>query len=450
MRGTGLAVRHGHPVDPGRSVDPSSGFDAATIVNIYAVGDLALQCQWFIALFGMPARRAGAHSCRRQFVQTTSAAAMSGPHIAVIGLGAMGSAALFQLARRGVRATGIEQFAPGHDRGSSHGPTRIIRLAHFENAAYVPLMRRAYTLWRELETAADQKLVHLTGIAEIGPADGELVRGTTGAMRQHSLTAEILDGEALMRRYPAFNIPKSFTAIVQPDGGYIEADRAVAAALRIAAAAGAQIRTGEKVLAVEPHGRGVRIKTDRDIFDADGAIVAAGPWTGNLLPDLQLPLRVTRQVVGWFEPKDAGEFSADRFPVFLLESRYGVHYGFPMYGERGVKVSKHYHLDETVAPDGYDRTVSAIDEAVIRAPLAEFLPSANGRLLSAQTCLYTMTPDETFIVDRMPGAPHIVIASPCSGHGFKFSPVIGEIVTDLATRGATDHDIARFGLRRFS
>jgi sarcosine oxidase len=375
---------------------------------------------------------------------------MSGPHIAVIGLGATGSAALYQLARRGIRVTGVEQFALGHDRGSSHGPTRVIRLAHFENAAYVPLMRRAYALWRDLEDIARCKLVHRTGIVEIGPADGELVRSTSRAARAHDLPHDVLDAKALMPRYPQFRLPAEFAAVVQPDGGYLEAASAIEAMLRVAASSGATIRANEKVLAIEPADRGVTIMTDRATIAADSVIVAAGPWMSGLFPGLTLPLRVTRQVVGWFEPDDAARFADDCFPVFLIESAHGVHYGFPARGTMGVKVSKHHHLGEIVDPERRQTAVSETDIAAIRTALADYLPGANGRLLSAQTCLYTMTPDDTFIIDHMPGYPHVVFASPCCGHGLKFAPVIGEIVADLATRGATQHDISQFRLQRFA
>jgi len=374
---------------------------------------------------------------------------MTKPHVAVVGLGIMGSAALWHLARRGVRATGVEQFEPGHDRGSSHGASRIIRIAHFENAAYVPLMQRAYGLWRELEHLAGEKLLDLTGILEIGAEDGALVTGTLAAARRYDLAHEVLDADAVMRRWPAYRLPGSMVAMLQPDGGVIAADRAYAALLRSAKQAGAIVRAGEQVRAIEPLRDGVRVKTERDAIDADAAVVTAGPWLGALMPDLRLPLTVTRQVVGWFEPDDRARFAAARFPVFILESRHGEHYGFPVHGPRGLKIAKHHHHNQAVDPDRYDRTATAADEAAIRAPLAEHLPGANGPLLAAETCLYTMTPDGTFIIDRLPAAPQIAVASPCCGHGFKFAPVVGEILADLATRGSTRHDIAAFRLQRF-
>lgn len=375
---------------------------------------------------------------------------MSGPQIAVIGLGATGSAALYHLARRGVRAIGIERFDLGHAHGSSHGATRIIRLAHFENAFYGPMMQRAYALWHDLEKTAGTKLIFTTGIAEMGPAGGELIRGTLADASRYGLPHDVIDAAALMRRYPSFKLPKDFVAVLQPDGGYIAAADALNATIRGAVAAGAVVRTRETVVSVEPLLSGVRIKTDRGEIDADGAIIAAGPWLHRLLPELRLPLSVTRQVVGWFEPDDVAQFSPERFPVFILETQHGLHYGFPAYDEMGVKIARHHHERERVDAESCDCTVSAADEAAIRAPLAQYLPAANGRLLSAETCLYTMTPDETFIIDHFPGFPHVVIASPCCGHGFKFSPVVGEILADLIMRGACEHDIGQFRLQRFA
>ena len=368
--------------------------------------------------------------------------------VVVCGLGVMGSAALYQLARRGQRVLGLERFAPGHDRGSSHGDTRIIRLAYFEHPSYVPLVRRAYELWRELETEAARPLLHVTGIAEIGPPDGTLVTGTLAAARLHGIPHELIAAPELMRRYPAFRLPPHFVGVMQPDGGYVEAEASVQSMLALAQRHGAEIRSGEVVRAVEPANDKARVVTDDATIEANSAIVAAGPWMSSLLPDAKLPLRVTRQVMGWFAPKEPALFSPSRFPVFLIESAHGIHYGFPPHGA-GLKVAKHHHRDEAVDPDLYDRSISADDEALVRAAVAEHLPEANGTLLDAKTCLYTVAPDGDFIIDRLPGAPSIVLASPCSGHGFKFAPVIGEILADHASGLPPKHDISRFRVGRF-
>jgi sarcosine oxidase len=374
---------------------------------------------------------------------------MASYDVVVCGLGVMGSAALYHLARRGARVLGLDRFTAGHDRGSSHGETRIIRLAYFEHPSYVPLVRRAYALWRELETEAARKLLHVTGIAEVGPPDGGLVNGTLAAARLHDIPHELIAAPELMRRYPAFRLPPHYVGVVQPDGGFVEAEASVHALLALAQKHGAEIRFGEPVLAIEPLADKARVVTDNARIEAGNVIVAAGPWTSSLLPGATLPLRATRQVMAWFAPKVPADFSPERFPVFLLESAHGIHYGFPSFGA-GFKVAKHHHRDETVDPDKYDRTPSAEDEALIRAAVADHLPGADGRLVDARTCLYTVSPDGDFIVDRLPGAASVVIASPCSGHGFKFAPVIGEILADLAEGRPSRHDISRFRIDRFA
>jgi sarcosine oxidase len=241
--------------------------------------------------------------------------------------------------------------------------------------------------------------------------------------------------------------------VFQPQGGVLRAEAAVAACQMVARTAGAVIRRPERAHAVAADGDGVVVRTERGDIRAGCAVVAAGPWlpqlVPDLLPDLAVPLRVTRQVVAWFAPRDAtARLAAPEFPVFLLQDAGGVFYGLPA-DALGIKVAKHHHRDETVTPDGCDRAVSEGDEAVIRAMLEARLPDAAGALRAARTCLYTMAPDGHFILDRLPSCPRIIVASPCSGHGFKFAPVIGEILADLATAGVTAHDISRFSLRRF-
>jgi sarcosine oxidase len=370
--------------------------------------------------------------------------------VIVIGLGAMGSAAVASLAARGCRVVGIDRYAPGHDRGSSHGATRIIRLGYFEHPAYVPLLRAAYPLWRELAAKSGLPLVNITGIVEIGAPDSALVTGTLRASRLHGLAHDVLDAAALMRRFPAFRVPSDYVGVFQPDGGFLRAEPAIRAQLALARDAGAQLRIGEDVVAVEPRGAGVRVVTQGGAVEAGRAIVAAGAWVKSVLPDLPAPIRVTRQVLAWFAPRDRALFAPDRFPVFLLQNADGIFYGFPDDGTGSVKVAKHHHADESVDPDRCDRDVSAADEAIIRAVLAAHLPAADGRRLAATTCLYTVTPDGDFILDRLPGHEAIIVASPCSGHGFKFAPVIGEILADLAVSGSTSYDISRFKLARFA
>jgi sarcosine oxidase len=368
--------------------------------------------------------------------------------VVVCGLGVMGSAALYHLARRGDHVLGLERFAQGHDRGSSHGETRIIRLAYFEHPSYVPLVRRAYELWRELERDSGHRLLHVTGIAEIGPPESTLIAGTLAAARQHDIPHEVLAASELTQRYPAFRLPPHFVGVTQADGGFLEAEASVQTLLALAAKHGADIRFGTPVRAIEATNDKARIVTDGEVVECTTAIVAAGPWAASLLPNAALPLRVTRQVMGWFAPTRTGDFEPGRFPVFLIEGAHGTHYGFPLHGA-GIKVAKHHHEDAAVDPDTYDRNVSARDEALIRAAVADHLPGADGPLIDAKTCLYTVAPDGDFIIDRLPDAAAVILASPCSGHGFKFAPAIGESLADLATGRPPRCDISRFGITRF-
>jgi sarcosine oxidase len=367
----------------------------------------------------------------------------------VIGLGVTGAASLYRLAKRGLRVLGIEQFAPAHDRGSSHGETRIIRLGYFEHPSYVPLLREAYPLWRDLEAESVQELLKITGIVEIGLPDGELVCGTRESSRLHGLPHDVLNASALRQRFPAFAVPADYIGVYQPDGGYLAAEPAVSAMIDSAVAAGAEVRTHTRVENVAPHGNGVRIRTSNGDIEANRAVIAAGPWLASLMPERRLPLRVTRQVLGWLSPPSPAQFGPEHFPVFLFESPLGVHYGFPIHNDSGLKLAKHHHQDEAVDPAAYDRSVSLNDQQALLSFRDKYLPSASGPLTTAQTCLYTMTPDGHFIIDRLPDAPQIIVASPCSGHGFKFAPVIGDIVADLAIDGATSRDISRFSLARF-
>ncbi|HEX9799928.1 MAG TPA: N-methyl-L-tryptophan oxidase [Thermoanaerobaculia bacterium] len=370
--------------------------------------------------------------------------------VIVVGLGAMGSAAAAHLAARGQRVLALERFELGHERGSSHGLTRIIRLAYFEHPSYVPLVRRAFELWRELESAAGERLLHVTGALDVGPEGSEVFAGSLAACRQHALSHEVLDAAALARRVPAWRPAPDARAILQPDGGFLAAERAVAAHAARAAAAGAELRCGERVREWAATSHGVRVVTERAAYEAEQLVLAAGAWLPALVPSLAPLLVPERQVLGWFAVADRAPFAPERFPVFVLDAEEGRFYGFPEHAAPGLKIGKYHHLGERVDPETMERVCRDDDERALRGAVARYFPAADGALLDAKPCLFTNTPDEHFVIDRHPDAPQVLLVSPCSGHGFKFAPVVGEIVADLVERGETAHDIARFRLARFA
>lgn len=368
--------------------------------------------------------------------------------VAVIGLGAMGSAALYHLARRGLSVAGMERFEPGHDHGSSHGESRAIRLGYFEHPSYVPFARSAYRNWRELEQFTGEKVLSITGVLEIGRPDSAIVNGSIEASRQHDLPHEVLDAGEIMRRFPNFALPEGYFAVQQPDGGVLDADRANALHLALARQAGADIRVNCKVKGIDAGASLIRIATDNGLVEARRAIVAAGPWIGDLVPNLKPHLTLARQVICWFEPGKARPDVLPQLPVFLVDDGEDVIYGFPPSPEHGFKLASHYDSGIMTDADAPRTPPGPQDEARIRRFLDRFMPDAAGPLIQMKTCIYTKTPDEDFVIDFLPEDDRIVIASPCSGHGYKFASVIGEVLADLATVGHTEHDISRFRLAR--
>ncbi|MDQ2673118.1 MAG: N-methyl-L-tryptophan oxidase, partial [Chloroflexota bacterium] len=358
----------------------------------------------------------------------------------VIGLGGHGSAAAFHLARRGHRVLGLEQFAPLHERGSSHGLTRIIRLAYHEHPSYVPLLRRAYELWHELESVAGEELLITTGALEGGPGDGGTFRGSLEAAELHELPHEVLEAADLERRFGFANLDPATRAVLQPDGGFLLAEETMRAHQAAATAHGADLRFEEAVAAWEPIGTdGVRVRTARATYAADRLVVCAGAWIRQLVPVLATLAIPERQVLGWFTPK-RHTFGPDRFPVFLIDVEGGKHYyGFPTHGGHGVKLGWYHHFGETIDPGDPDRTVRPDDEAALRHFMERYLPDAAGPTEMLRACIFTNSPDEHFVIDHPSDAPQVTIASACSGHGYKFASVIGEILADLAIDGATGH-----------
>jgi sarcosine oxidase len=367
--------------------------------------------------------------------------------VAVVGLGAMGSAALFHLARRGFRPVGIDRFGEGHDRGSSHGESRAIRLGYFEHPSYVPLARAAYVRWEEMERLTEESVLTRTGVLEMGKPGSVIVEGSAAASRLHGIEHEVLDAAEIARRFPQFTLPSDYSGVWQKDGGFVRPELANRLHLRLAVDAGAEIRRNARVLGVEPRAGHVRVIGEGFTLDAGAVVLASGPWIGELVPQLAPRLTLTRQVLCWFEPCVPGRVGLGRLPVFIVDGAEDIAYGFPDIGT-GFKCASHHGSGVLDAADAASQDADPADEAQMRRFLNAYLPEAAGPLRAMKTCIYTRTPDEDFVLDTLPGEPRVVVASPCSGHGFKFASVIGEVLADLATTGATPHDIGRFAISR--
>lgn len=378
--------------------------------------------------------------------------------VIVIGLGAMGSATAYQLAARGQRVLGLERHTPAHDKGSSHGQSRIIRQAYFENPAYVPLLLRAYDLWRQIEGETNRNLLVITGGLMIGAPESHVVAGAIRSAEEWGLAHEVLDAATIRRRFPQFTPQSHEIALYEELAGFVRPEAAVAAHLDRAAALGADLHFGEPVTSWEAMsgGEGVRVTTARGTYEAARLVVSPGPWAPDLLARLALPLEVERQVMYWFAPSGGdAPFAPEHFPIYIWEAEAGVTiYGFPTSDGpgSGAKVAffrvpgpRHVTTPETI-----ERAVGAAEVAQMRDYIADRIPALNGELLAAKTCMYTNTPDEHFVITTLPDTPQVAVAAGFSGHGYKFASVIGEIMADLATDGTTRHPIALFGPERFA
>jgi sarcosine oxidase len=359
--------------------------------------------------------------------------------VIVVGLGGMGSAAAAHAASRGQRVLGVEQFQPAHDQGSSHGRSRVIRLAYFEDPAYVPLLQRAYELWRQLEGRTGRRLLQITGGLMIGRADSDVVAGSLRSAQQHHLAHEILDSAQIRARFPVFTPHRDTVALFEDQAGVVFPEEAIRAHLDVAADHGARLHFDERVeqWVALPSGA-IEVRTSRGRYEAGRLILAPGSWASAIFKADWLPLEVEPQQLYWFEPAEGpAPFTPDRFPIYIWDLDGGVQfYGFPADDDGRVKVA-------------FFRSRVQGEEAMRKA-LAPCLPAlAAGRLVETVSCKYTLTPDHHFVIGVHPGAENVVIASPCSGHGYKFASVIGEILSDLAVDGATRHPIALFSPSRF-
>lgn len=366
----------------------------------------------------------------------------------VLGAGGVGSAAMWQLAARGLRVLGIDRFQPPHDRGSSHGQTRIIRQAYFEHADYVPLLVESYRLWEELEQLAGRQLKRETGLIQAGPADGVVVPGVLSAAEAHGLAVERLTAREVERRWPAFRVPHDLVGVFEPRGGLLYVEACVEACLAAAQAAGAELLAGVEVLDWTT-GSDITVRTSAGEFHAARLVIAAGAWAGPLLSSLELGLTVRRKPLMWFDAAGADVQADADFPCFLFELPQGTFYGFPAIDDRGLKAAEHSGGAEVVDPLAVDRALGAGDQAPVQAFVRAHLPSVATPCRDHAVCLYTMSPDENFIVDYHPQDERIVFAAGLSGHGFKFTPVLGRALAELAVDGATALPVGFLSLARF-
>jgi sarcosine oxidase len=370
--------------------------------------------------------------------------------VIVAGVGGMGAAACWHLARRGQRVLGLERFELGHAMGSSHGATRIIRLAYFEGSQYVPIVRRAHELWRETGEEAGMDLLHVTGSLDLAPEGAGFVERSRQSCLDHGLEHAVLDHAEIARRFPAFHLPKGHVGLWQPEGGFVNSEKAILAHVGLAQAKGAEIRVNEPVLEWRATGHGgVEVITAHGRYSAGRLVLTSGAWMDQLNPALAPHLTKVKQAIGWFSVKNRAPFRMGAFPVFILTVDEGNFYGFPLFEHPGFKLGGPHFAREPIDPDQPDRTPSERQVKAIRDCLARYLPEAAGAPLSVKGCIYTVTPDEHFVIDRVPGAEQVVFASCCSGHGYKFASAIGEILADLATEGSTRFDISPFALSRF-
>ena len=366
----------------------------------------------------------------------------------VLGLGGMGSAAAYHLAKRGRRVLGLDAYERGHTRGSSHGRTRIIRKAYAEGASYVPLVQRAYELWRELESESGKSLLTITGGLGIGPEEGRMVEGVLESARAHGLPHEYLGAAEVNRRFPGFQLPENLVAAYEPDAGYLEPEACIAAHLDLAAAHGAEIQHSNPVSRWEADGAGVRVEAQHGDHRADRLIVAAGPWTGEVLSGLGLPLTVRRIVNVFFEPETPELFAPEHCPIHYWELPTGIYYGVPWLPGEGLKFGRH-DAGDACTPETIEREVAAFEVENLRVVLNRYMPGSAFHTKSFLTCMYTMTPDEHFIIDRHPAHAQVVFGCGFSGHGFKFATVVGEVLADLAISGETRHPIGFLSASRF-
>ena len=368
----------------------------------------------------------------------------------VVGIGGMGSATLYELRRRGKNVLGIEQFDLAHENGSSHGSTRIIRLAYYEHPSYVPIMKRGYELWSDLEQLSNTKLLHTTGSIDIGPAESIVFKGSKESCELHNLPYDVLNGREISSRFPGYQLDAEMMSVFQPAGGFLEPEKCITSFVDMACDMGAELHTGERVISWEVvNSKTVIVRTNCGEYETENLVFTSGAWNGKLLPDLESKVVAERQVMGWFDVGSTNEFNPENFPVFNLLVPEGRYYGFPQHDIPGFKIGLYHHLYEKVDPDNLDRSVvTSTDEEVLRRCVSKYFPMADNAMIQAKVCMFTNSPDEHFIIDRLPQLSNVYVAAGFSGHGFKYCSVVGEILASMVENQRLDYDIDMFGLDR--
>lgn len=365
--------------------------------------------------------------------------------VVVAGAGGVGSAALWQLARRGVRVLGIDRYSPPHDRGSSHGHTRVIRQAYFEHPDYVPLLQRAYALWRELEEISAKTLYVERGVLQVGPPDGVVVPGVLESARRHGLEVEHLTAAAIRARFPRLVVPDGLEGVFEAQAGYLWVEDCVRAMLEGAARDHAELGFGESLIRFSEDGDGVRVETTRRTVQTARLVIAPGAWAPGLFAELGVSFEIRKKTLWWFDAEPDPSL-----PVYLFETDAGVFYGFPPLSGPGAKVAEHTGGPRVIDPDRLDRSLDRDELARVHAFLADHLPGIGGTPTQHATCMYTMTPDEHFILDRHPRSDRVFICCGLSGHGFKLTTTLGQALAELALDGRTTLPVQFLSLGRFA
>ena len=366
----------------------------------------------------------------------------------VLGVGGVGSSVLDHFARRGLRVVGLDRFPTAHSRGSSHGQTRLIRQAYFEHPDYVPLLKRAYSLWEDLEARTGQTLYRQSGVLQVGPRGGRVIDGVLASAQQHHLAIDVLTPQEVTQRFPGFVCPESVTAVLEQKAGFLFVEDCIRAAAAQAVQAGAVLRTDETVKGWSATPGRVEVETDRDTYSASHLVITAGSWAADFLGDLGIRFEVVRKSLYWFETNSPVYHVDNGAPGFIMETPGGNFYGFPQIDSLGLKMAEHTGGYPVLDPLSFDRTEHAAETDRVTSFLASYLPQVSTRQAKFDVCLYTLSPDRDFVVDRHPEYPHVAFAAGLSGHGFKFASVLGEVLADLSLGLPTSAPVEFLASRR--